>query len=106
MARVIRGFGNSMGSIYDAYIIGTAYWVDHRTVSVVLGDMKWNNLLGQVNAAEAHLAEPRTRLYIFNPANSEAERWLLEHYPSGQLMRFQAYTPDKDFMIFLAPAQR
>ena len=55
--------------------------------------------------AEPHLAEPRNRLYILHPSNAEAERWLRQHYPNGQLMRFQAFIPEKDFLIYLAPAQ-
>ena len=105
MARVIRGFGDSVGNVYDAYIICTPYWVDHRAVALELKDMDWDNLLVDLSQAQLHLAEPRNHLYIFNPVNSEAEHWLQEHYPSGQLMRFQASIPGKDFMIYFAPAQ-
>jgi hypothetical protein len=36
MARVMQGFADSMGSIYDTYVIGTAHWVDHRAVALTL----------------------------------------------------------------------
>jgi hypothetical protein len=71
---------------------------------LTLRNMEWNNLIMDMREAEPHLLEPRNRLYIFNPVNLEAERWLLEHYPNGRLMRFQAFIPEKDFMIFFAPA--
>jgi hypothetical protein len=105
MARVMQGFANSVGDIYDTYIIGTAYWVDHRAVALSLRNMEWNNLIMDMNQAQPHLAEPKNRLYIFNVSNTEAERWLKENYPNGRLMRFRASLPDKDFNIFLAPAQ-
>jgi hypothetical protein len=38
-------------------------------------------------------------------SNVEAERWLKQNYPDGRLMRFRASLPDKDFNVFLAPAQ-
>jgi len=105
MARVMQGFADSVGDIYDTYIVGTAYWVDHRAVALSLRNMEWNNLIMDMNQAESHLVEPKNRLYIFNVNNVEAERWLKESYPDGRLMRFRASLPDKDFNIFLAPAQ-
>lgn len=105
MARIIRGFGSSIGDIYDAYIISSPYWIDHRAVSLTLRDMEWNNNILNIADAQAHLAEPRNHLYIFRPDNQEAETWLREHYPNGQLMRYQAFIPEKDFMVFFAPAQ-
>jgi hypothetical protein len=105
MARVMQGFADSVGDIYDTYIIGTAYWVDHRAVALSLRNMEWDNLIMDMNQAQPHLAEPRNRLYIFNVSNTEAERWLRQNYPNGRLMRFRASLPDKDFNIFLAPAK-
>ncbi len=105
MARVMQGFSHSLGSIYDTYLIGTAHWVDHRAIALTLRNMEWNNLIMDMREAEPHLSEARNRLYLFNPTNSTAERWLLDHYPDGRLMRFQASIPEKDFMIFFAPAQ-
>ena len=104
MAQVFRGFGKSMGSVQDAYYIGTAHWTDHRAVALMLGDMTWNNLIMDMAEAEPHLAEPRNRLYIFKDGNLEAEQWLLEHYPHGSLSRFEASIPNRDFMVYLAPA--
>ncbi|MGB9880559.1 MAG: glycosyltransferase family 39 protein, partial [Anaerolineae bacterium] len=105
MARVIRSFGDIYGGIQNAYLICTPYWIDGWTISLVLGDITWANFIFQPSDMEPHLAEPRNRLYIYNPVNAEAERWLLEHYPNGQLMRFEAFSPDKNFMIYFAPAQ-
>jgi hypothetical protein len=78
--------------------------VDHRAVALTLRNMEWNNLIMIMSEAEPHLLEPRNRLYLFNPVNLDAERWLREHYPDGRLMRFQAFIPEKDFMIYYAPA--
>jgi hypothetical protein len=105
MARVIESFSAIYGSHEDAYLICTAYWIDGWGVSLRLGDITWDNFLYKGSDIEPHLAEPRNRLYIFNPINTEAEQWLLQHFPNGQLMRFQAFSPDKDFLIFFAPAQ-
>ncbi|MGQ9493488.1 MAG: glycosyltransferase family 39 protein [Anaerolineae bacterium] len=105
MARVIRSFGDIYGGIQNAYLICTPYWIDGWAISLVLGDITWANFIFQPSDMEPHLAEPRNRLYIYNPINVEAERWLLEHYPNGQLMRFEAFSPDKNFMIYFAPAQ-
>jgi hypothetical protein len=105
MARAMQGFADSLGSIYDAHLIGTAYWVDHRAIALTLRNMEWNNLIMDMRQAEPHLAEPRNRLYIFNPSNLDAERWLRQHYPNGRLMRFRAFMPEKDFMIFFAQAE-
>lgn len=105
MARVIQSFGDIYGGIQNAYLICTPYWIDGWAISLVLGDITWANFIFQPSDMEPHLAEPRNRLYIYNPINVEAERWLLEHYPNGQLMRFEAFSPDKNFMIFFAPAR-
>ena len=106
MARVMNGFADTLGSIYDTYYIGTAYWADHRAIALAIPNMEWNNLIMDMREAEPHLLEPRNRLYIFKPENAEAERWLATNYPNGQLLRFQAFQPDKDFMVFYAPAQQ
>ena len=103
MARVIRGFGDSLGSIHDVYYVAIPYWIDHRATALMMGDMEWNNLTDTAQA-EAHLAEPRNRLYLFHPTDSRTEQWLREHYPNGRLMRFKSFTPEKDFMIFFALA--
>ena len=103
MAQVIESFGHMYGGIDNAYLICTPYWIDGWGISLVLGDINWANFLFKPGDLEPHLADPRNRLYIYNPVNQEAEQWLLQHYPGGQLMRFQAFTPDKDFMIFFAP---
>ena len=106
MAKVIDSFATLYGGRQNAYLICTAYWIDGWGISLVMGDIEWANFLFQPSDLEPHLADPRNRLYIYNPINREAEQWLLEHYPHGQLMRFQAFSADKDFMIFFAPAQR
>ena len=105
MARIITGFASSLGNRDDAWVICTPYWEDGRAVSLMLKDVRWNNFIFQPQEMEPHLAQPRNHLYIFNPVNSAAEQWLLAHYPNGQLMRFEATTPDKDFMVFFAPVQ-
>ncbi len=106
IARVMNGFADTLGSIYDAHYIGTAYWVDHRAIALSLPNMEWNNLIMDMREAEPHLLEPRNRLYIYHPSNNAAEAWLVSHYPNGQLLRFQAGQSDKDFMIYYAPAQQ
>jgi 4-amino-4-deoxy-L-arabinose transferase-like glycosyltransferase len=105
MAQVIDSFATMYGGRQNAYLICTAYWIDGWGISLVMGQIEWANFLCQLSDLEPHLADPRNRLYIYNPINQEAEQWLLAHYPHGQLMRFQAFSPDKDFMIFFAPAQ-
>ena len=105
IAHVIDSFATLYGGRQNAYAICTPYWIDMRTISLVLGDIQWYNVICQTSELEPLLAEPRNRLYIYSPTNAEAELWLLTHYPNGQLMRFQAFSPDKDFMIFFAPAQ-
>lgn len=104
MARVITSFGNTLGDVHDAYLVCSPYWIDGRAVSLMLRDMRWENFLYKGSDAQPQLAEPRNHLYIFKPDNAEVEQWLYEHYPSGQLLHFQAFEPDKDFMIFYAPA--
>jgi len=106
MAQVIDSFATLYGGRQNAYLICTPYWIDGWGISLVMGQINWANFLFQPSDLEPHLADPRNRLYIFNPINTEAEKWLVEHHPHGQLMRFQAFTPDKDFMVFFAPAQR
>jgi hypothetical protein len=105
MARVITSFGNTLGDVKDAYLVCSPYWIDGRAVSLMLKDMRWENFLYKGSDAQPQLAEPRNHLYIYKPDNAEMEQWLREHHPSGQLLRFQAFEPDKDFMVFYAPAQ-
>jgi 4-amino-4-deoxy-L-arabinose transferase-like glycosyltransferase len=105
MARVIDSFAMLYGGRQNAYMICTPYWIDGWGISLVMGQIEWANFICQLSDLEPLLADPRPRLYIYNPINQEAEQWLVSHYPHGQLMRFQAFSPDKDFMIFFAPAQ-
>jgi 4-amino-4-deoxy-L-arabinose transferase-like glycosyltransferase len=106
MVQVIDSFATLYGGREHAYIICSAYWIDLRGLSLVMGQIEWANFICPMTSElELRLAEPRNRLFIYNPSNSEAELWLLTHYPNGQVMRFLAFSPDKDFMIFFAPAQ-
>ena len=75
-------------------------------IALAIPNMEWNNLIMDMREAEPHLLEPRNRLYIYKPENTDAERWLTSNYPNGQLLRFQAFQSDKDFMVFYAPAQQ
>jgi 4-amino-4-deoxy-L-arabinose transferase-like glycosyltransferase len=105
MARVIESFGDMYGGIYNAYLICTPYWIDGWGVSLMLQDITWDNFLFKGSEVLPPPAGSRNTLYIFNPVNTEAEQRLRQFYPNGQLMRFQASIPDKDFMIYFAPAQ-
>jgi 4-amino-4-deoxy-L-arabinose transferase-like glycosyltransferase len=105
MARVIESFGDMYGGIYNAYLICTPYWIDGWGVSLMLQDITWDNFLFKGSEVLPPPADSRNTLYIFNPVNTEAEQRLREFYPTGQLMRFQASIPHKDFMIYFAPAQ-
>lgn len=102
IGQVIRNFAGSQGSLDTAYVIPYPHWVDTRLVGINAGNPGKDYALW-TDQLETMLAENRAKLFIFNPADSEAANKLESLYPSGVLYRYKADIEGKDFMLYFVP---
>jgi 4-amino-4-deoxy-L-arabinose transferase-like glycosyltransferase len=104
VAAVIRSFGDSIGSLEHAYFIGYPHWLDGRAVAINLNDIQWKNFTLDANEFLQDPDDSINRLYIVHPHDVANLAKLSQRYPWGQTIRFSAWTAEKDFAGFFAPA--
>jgi len=49
------------------------------------------------------LPDPRAKLFILNPQDTQGIEALQNLYPQGWLQTLESKTPTKDFMVFFVP---
>jgi len=103
VAKVIRGFADSVGDVEHAWILLYPHWIDTRNVAINMHEIGWEQTLPSAEAAQAHANDPARKLYILNAGDSANLTRLHEIFPDGQQRTFHARTPGHDFIIFYVP---
>jgi len=103
IGQVISDFAGAEGSLDTAYVIPYPHCVDTRLVGIQAGNpgkdyALWGDQL------ETTLAEPRVKLFIFYPPDSDTANKLESLYPSGSLYQYDSGLEGKDFMMFFVPS--
>jgi hypothetical protein len=102
MGEVGRDFINSFGSPDTVWVVGFPYWVDTRLVAIQAG-YPGRDYQIFVDQLESTLAEPRAKLFILNPQDTNAFEALKALYPNGWLQTYTSKVPTKDFLIYVVP---
>lgn len=103
LARVIRGFADTCGSLGQAYIAPWPYFADGRAVAFELGDWQWYNLLDDLTGLEEQATRPGNKLYLVHFADQDSLDRLGQVYPQAQVRRYRSSTPGHDFWIVFVP---
>lgn len=104
MGEVVRSFANLTGSADTAYLVGFAHWVDSRNVMISAGYPFDDNAIWPENF-QATLEDPRPKLFLININDAASMQSLQTLYPNGRLSEYQSKYENKNFMLFLVPAQ-
>jgi 4-amino-4-deoxy-L-arabinose transferase-like glycosyltransferase len=103
IGQIIRSFSESIGSADDVWVVGYPYWVDTRLVGINAGYPTKDYAIWPEQFQDT-LTNPRTKLFILNPQDSEGLRKLKEVYPQGVSWVYKSKVETKDLIMFLVPA--
>jgi hypothetical protein len=101
---VVRDFANLTGSSETAWLVGYPYWVDSRLVMINAGFPMRDNAIWPESFKDT-LADPRPKLFLVNINDLPDIETLQSLYPQGTLMEYQSRYENKNFKMFIVPAQ-
>jgi hypothetical protein len=104
MGAVIRNFDQTIGQASDAWVVAYPYWVDTRLVGINAGFPRRDTAINYDQIQETQRIT-RAKLFILNMQDVEGIETLRALYPDGRFSEYRSFTPGKDFLIFLVPAQ-
>ncbi len=94
IARPLHDFAHGEGSYGNAFMVAYPYWLDHRILGTMAGDIRWPNGLVSVADVQTRIAlnqgtryqlDPtRPLFFMYNVADSEAPVYLEENFPGGE----------------------
>jgi hypothetical protein len=102
MGAVGTTFAETIGTPETVYIMGFPHWVDTRLVPIIMGYPGKDFQLYPDQVVET-TGEPRAKLFILNPQDTEAMDALKHHYPMGWFQEYVSQVETKDFLLFFAP---
>jgi 4-amino-4-deoxy-L-arabinose transferase-like glycosyltransferase len=105
LGAVIRQFADSVGAEDSAWVIPYPYWVDTRLVGIRAGFPDRDYALWAEDL-DVTLSDPRVKLFLFKPEDTEALARLQDLYPAGVMSLYQSDLPGKDFDIYFVPPER
>ena len=99
---IAREFADTIGSPDTIWVMGFPHWIDSRLVATNAGfpGRDYRMFPEQLNDT---LPDPRAKLFIVNPQDTQAVEALRSLYPQGWLETLESKTPTKDFMVFFVP---
>jgi hypothetical protein len=103
VAAAMREFADSGPGIESTYIKIWPYWLDTRSLALTLGDLKWNNVLTDIEQAAAQVSMPGPKLYILQPEDTESVDWLRRADPAGKAVEYQSSVGQNFVMFYTWP---
>ncbi|WP_119067027.1 hypothetical protein [Aggregatilinea lenta] len=119
IAAPMREFARGEGSYGNAFMVAYPYWLDHRILGTVAGDIRWPNGLVEredllvrirLNQGTAYQFDPGRPIFVmFNSNDPETADYLQQLIPGGTIetYTYSYETSDglvtADFQIFHAP---
>ncbi len=105
-----NGYGN-------AFILAYPYWWDHRALAIDGGDIDWANTITSLDDVPKYLEQATERpddglrldvtkdmLIFYSPADTQAQQWLQQNFPTGTWQNIQTYQPGHSFNLYRVPA--
>jgi hypothetical protein len=100
---VMSDFIHTIGSRETAWTVAYAYWVDTRLVGVNAGYVNWDTSIWPDHFADT-LADPRAKLFIINPQDTQSVAALKQMYPRASISLHTNPYEGKNFLVMLVPA--
>jgi hypothetical protein len=99
---VAREFADTIGSPDTIWVMGYPHWIDSRLVATNAGypGRDYRMFPEQLNDT---LQDPRAKLFILSPQDTQGVESLRKLYPQGWLQTLESKTPTKDFMVYFVP---
>jgi hypothetical protein len=102
LGAVIREFADSYGAEDSAWVIPYPYWVDTRLVGIRAGFPERDYALWRENIVDT-VGDPRPKLFLVKPEDTETIDLLRELYPTGVLRLFKSQVEGRDFYMYSVP---
>jgi hypothetical protein len=102
MGQVIREYAGSVGSGDTAWVLAFPYWVDTRLVGINAGYTTRDYAISPDQLPET-LAEPRSKLFLVKPEDTNGLQALQNLYPLGVVQEYHSQVEGHDFWIYFVP---
>ena len=102
LGAVIRQFADTAGEFDSAWVIPYPHWVATRLVGIRAGFPEKDYALWREDIPET-LTDPRPKLYLVKPEDTETIELLQTLYPKGVLHLYDSDVDGRDFYIFTVP---
>jgi len=105
LGTVAHGFGESVGSFSQIYVMAYPHWLDSRLVAVDAGrpGQDFGIWPEQVSALEP---TTEARLFFLHPMDENGHSLLVGLFPDGILSTHRSQSEGKDFDVFWVPPAR
>lgn len=104
MGAVYHDFATTIGTRDTFWLVGYAYWVDSRLISINAGYPDRDCAIMPPDLA-ATLTEPRAKLFVLNPLDTASLGSLQQLYPTGVAQTYKSSYEGRDFIMFFVPPQ-
>ena len=105
MGAVIKSFVSTIGESDRAWVLAYPHWVDNRLVGMNAGSPTKDYSLFP-GTYEETLAVKDVKLFLIHPEDSEGLEQLQSLYPHGFLSLYDSVLENKDFYVYLVPAEK
>jgi len=105
LGSVIRDFAEASGSEDSAWVVPSPHWVDTRLVGIRAGFPNRDYALRREDIIET-VDDPRTKLYLSKPEDTETLHLLKKTYPEGTLRFYVSKVEGRDFYVYSVPAKK
>jgi hypothetical protein len=95
-------FAETIGSPDTIWVMGFPHWIDSRLVATNAGYPGRDYRMFPEQLTNT-LADPRPKLFILNPQDTQGMQALRQLYHQGWPQTIQSKTPGKDFVLFFVP---
>jgi hypothetical protein len=104
IGEVCKGYIDSVGTPDTCYVVGLAYWVDTRLVSMVAGYPTLDNAIWPKDI-QTTLDDPRGKMFIVQADQADAIALLKSLYPDGFSTLHASNIPGRSFVAYQVPPQ-
>jgi hypothetical protein len=114
--RILKGFVESTGAPGNAFVPAFPNWWDFRALAIESGDPHWANIIWRdpntltnlYRLIRDNIGTPyeirtdRQILVFMDPTDKEMASLVKLVFPNGLTMKYAAYKPDRDFLVYIA----
>ncbi len=103
IARVMRGFVDSVGTEETVWVVPYPYWVDTRLVGLEAGFSDWEHVHRWREELPETTQISGPKMFILKPEDTDSLNLLRSLYPDALSWRVVSTVPGRDFVVFFVP---